>query len=60
LSRILRMHSLSLIHRGHVNDALPHILGAYYELRGWDKRTGELTPETLRELALEEYIELVR
>ena len=32
------------------------LLDAYYEFRGWDKTTGEPTPEKLREVGLDEVI----
>lgn len=46
--------------KGHVVDKLDELLDTYYELRGWDKQTGKPTPEKLRELGLEEYIDIVK
>jgi aldehyde:ferredoxin oxidoreductase len=34
-------------------EELQSMLDNYYELRGWDKKTGNPTPEKLRELGLE-------
>jgi aldehyde:ferredoxin oxidoreductase len=31
---------------------LDEMLDAYYEFRGWDKKTGKPTPEKLKELGL--------
>jgi len=45
--------------RGKVNENLPAMLDAYYELRGWDKATGKPSPEKLRELGLEEVIPVI-
>jgi len=42
---------------GKVNENLPAMLDKYYELRGWDRDSGKPTPDKLRELGLEEYIE---
>ena len=42
---------------GKVNENLSAMLDKYYELRGWDKGTGKPTPEKLKELGLDEYIE---
>jgi len=41
--------------KGHVINLEP-MLDAYYELRGWNKKTGKPTPEKLKELGLEELI----
>lgn len=41
--------------KGHVNN-LAILLDPYYEVRGWDKKTGKPTPEKLRELGLEDVI----
>ena len=46
--------------KGQVVDRFDELLDAYYELRGWDKQTSNPTPEKLRELGLEEYIDIVR
>jgi aldehyde:ferredoxin oxidoreductase len=46
--------------KGHVVENLDELLDAYYELRGWDKETGNPTPEKLQELGLEEYLDIVR
>lgn len=37
---------------GHKVEKLDESLDAYYEFRGWDKKTGKPTPEKLRELGL--------
>ncbi len=42
---------------GKVNENLAAMLDRYYELRGWDKRTGKPAPQKLRELGLDEYID---
>jgi aldehyde:ferredoxin oxidoreductase len=45
--------------KGHVVENLDELLDAYYELRGWDKKTGKPTLQKMRELGLtEEYIEI--
>ncbi len=44
--------------KGHVINLDP-LLDAYYELRGWDKKTGKPTPEKLKELGLEELIQKI-
>ena len=44
--------------KGQVN-TLEILLDAYYQYRGWDKN-GKPTPEKLKELELEEFIDLVR
>lgn len=44
---------------GKVNENLPQMLDAYYELRGWDKKSGKPTPEKLKELGLEEVIPVI-
>ncbi len=38
--------------KGHKVEKLDEMLDAYYGFRGWDKKTGEPTPEKLRELGL--------
>jgi aldehyde:ferredoxin oxidoreductase len=38
---------------GHTVKKLDQSLDVYYELRGWDKRTGKPTPEKLRDLNLD-------
>jgi aldehyde:ferredoxin oxidoreductase len=37
-------------------DTLEMLKDAYYEMRGWDARTGKPTPETLKILGLEELV----
>ena len=45
--------------KGHVVENLDELLDAYYELRGWDKKTGKPTLQKMRELGLtEEFIEI--
>jgi len=39
--------------QGHTVKKLDQSLDVYYELRGWDKRTGKPTPEKLKELNLD-------
>ncbi len=39
--------------KGHKVEKLDQSLDAYYEFRGWDKRTGRPTPEKLTELGLD-------
>jgi aldehyde:ferredoxin oxidoreductase len=46
--------------KGHVVDKLDELLDVYYDLRGWDKKTGKPKPEKLKELGLVEYIDIVR
>jgi aldehyde:ferredoxin oxidoreductase len=46
--------------KGHVVDRFDELLDTYYELRGWNKKTSKPTPEKLRELGLEEYIDIVK
>jgi aldehyde:ferredoxin oxidoreductase len=38
---------------GHTVKQLDQSLDVYYDLRGWDKKTGKPTPEKLRELNLD-------
>ena len=38
---------------GHKVEKLDQMLDAYYEFRGWDKKTGKPTPEKLKELGLD-------
>jgi len=38
------------------DDTLNRMLDEYYDLRGWDRRTGVPTPETIRRLDLEEIV----
>jgi len=39
--------------QGHRVEKLDEMLDAYYEFRGWDKKTGKPTPEKLKELGLD-------
>jgi len=41
-------------------DKFEKMLDEYYELRGWDKTTGLIKKETLKELDLPEVIELLK
>jgi len=36
---------------------LDPLLDAYYEIRGWDKNTGQITPRKLRELGLDSILD---
>lgn len=38
--------------KGHVVEKLDEMMDAYYEFRGWDKKTAGPTPEKLKELGL--------
>jgi aldehyde:ferredoxin oxidoreductase len=38
-------------------DTLEMLKDAYYDLRGWDKATGKPTPQKLKELGLEDFID---
>ena len=38
---------------GHRVEKLDEMLDAYYEFRGWDKKTGKPTPEKLKELGMD-------
>ena len=42
---------------GHKVEKLDQMLDAYYEFRGWDKKTGKPTPEKLKELDLDYVID---
>jgi aldehyde:ferredoxin oxidoreductase len=44
---------------GHVVKELDRSLDAYYEFRGWDKKTGKPKPEKLRELNLDYVIDKI-
>ena len=43
--------------QGHMVKKLDQSLDAYYEFRGWDKRTGKPTPEKLKDLNLDYVID---
>jgi len=45
--------------QGLVVEKLDEMLDAYYEFRGWDKKTGKPTPEKLKELGLGEIIDKI-
>jgi aldehyde:ferredoxin oxidoreductase len=45
--------------QGLVVEKLDQMLDAYYEFRGWDKKTGKPTPEKLKELGLGEIIDKI-
>ena len=42
--------------QGHTVRKLDESLDAYYEFRGWDKKTGKPTPEKLKELGLDDIV----
>lgn len=44
---------------GHKVEKLDVMLDAYYEFRGWDKKTGKPTPEKLKELGLDYVIDKI-
>lgn len=44
---------------GHKVEKLDEMLDAYYEFRGWDKRTGRPTAEKLKELKLDYVIDVI-
>ena len=44
---------------GHKVEKLDQMLDAYYEFRGWDKKTGKPTPEKLKELNLDYVIDKI-
>jgi aldehyde:ferredoxin oxidoreductase len=44
---------------GHKVEKFDQMLDAYYEFRGWDKKTGKPTPEKLRELGLNSVIDKI-
>ncbi len=45
--------------QGHKVEKLDVMLDAYYEFRGWDKKTGKPTPEKLKELGLDYVIDKI-
>jgi aldehyde:ferredoxin oxidoreductase len=45
--------------QGHMVKKLDQSLDAYYEFRGWDKKTGKPTPEKLRDLSLDYVIDKI-
>ena len=45
--------------QGHMVKKLDQSLDAYYEFRGWDKKTGKPTPEKLKELNLDYVIDKI-
>jgi len=44
---------------GHMVKKLDQSLDAYYDFRGWDKKTGKPTPEKLKELNLDYIIDKI-
>jgi len=45
--------------QGHKVEKLDQMLDAYYEFRGWDKKTGKPTPEKLKDLDLDYVVDKI-